>query len=172
MKTQGGYSHENGMSNRALDAYDRGVKPLSKISVPDLTRAGWKHTLVFAKFLAKKGVWPSSEWHHSGGEYCNRVDFFDPDDLVAEWDGMDQAEKENWLAIREKEVQNRCLKNRADDKCERVIGQYTIWGGSKRQPRRIGTQKFSGMLRGDWIILDDGGRKKASGNHINWRRLP
>jgi len=52
-----GYDHDAGMSNNALDAYRRGVKPLSRIDAQDLKDAGWEHTKVLAMFLAAQGFW-------------------------------------------------------------------------------------------------------------------
>lgn len=52
------------MSNRAAEAYDKGLAPLSKI------RGGaWKK-------IAATVVQPA-EWHHTS-KFCNRTDFYDP----------------------------------------------------------------------------------------------
>jgi len=77
-----GYNYASGMSNAALDAYENGNKPLSKITALDLKLAGWHGTKAEAVRLAKSGFWRPSEWHHSGGTWYNRVDFYDPADLV------------------------------------------------------------------------------------------
>ena len=158
-----GYDHDAGMSNNALDAYDRGVKPLSRITVLDLNQAGWRHTKAFAKFLAAEGFWSSAEWHHSGGEWFNKVDFYDPAELVSKWLALDDAGKENWKT---RHAESRKSSFESDGRC--VEGSYTLWGGTRRRPQRIGRESFTGTLIGDWIHVSGGGRKKASGAHINW----
>ena len=77
-----GYDFENGMSHNAVDAYRRGVKPLTKITADDLRAAGWTEPKALAIRLAKSEFWAPCEWHHSGGTWFNQVDFFSPDDLV------------------------------------------------------------------------------------------
>ena len=78
-----GYDHDAGMAVKAVRAYERGVKPISKITVADLKEAGWTKSKKLAVSLAKQGVWHSHEWHHSGGEWFNKVDFYDPSHLIA-----------------------------------------------------------------------------------------
>ena len=152
-----GYSYEHGMSNGALDAYENGNKPLSKITAQDLKWAGWKGTKSDAVRLAKSGFWQPCEWHHSGGTWYNRVDFYDPVDLVDAWENADNAECLNALK-----------KEEAAPEEKRVRGEYTIWGGTRRRPRVVGYEAFTGTLKKNWIHLDGGGKKKAGGNHIEW----
>jgi hypothetical protein len=159
-----GYDHDAGMSNNALDAYNRGVKPLSRIDAQDLKDAGWEHTKVLAMFLAAEGFWRSSEWHHSGGEWFNKIEFYDPALLVSKWSALTDSEQETWTA-RGKESRSKDSQVEG----EQVEGSYTIWGGSRRRPRRVGEQAFTGCKVGDWIHLVGGGKKKASGAHLSWR---
>ena len=154
-----GYNYHAGMSNRAVDAYHSGIKPLSKITAADLRGAGWTETKTKAIALAKSGFWKPGEWHHSGGTWYNRVDFYDAADLVANWKCLTTVEQANEIA--------KC-QIATPQTGERVQGEYVIWGGSRRRPRKIGAEKFTGIKTGDWITLDDGSRKKASGNHITW----
>jgi hypothetical protein len=151
-----GYNYYQGMSNNALDAYENGKKPLSKITAQDLKWAGWKGTKAEAIHLAKSGFWDTSEWHHSGGTWYNRVDFYDPAELVEKWEEASADSRSVALAQDED----------ADEK--RVAGEYTLWSGSRKHPTVVGHESFTGTLRGDWIHLDGGGKKKASGNHIKW----
>jgi hypothetical protein len=157
-----GYNYAAGMSNNALAAYNRGCAPISQIAGADLKAAGWTGTVKLAKHLAKAGVWHTSEWHHSGGTYFNRVDFFDPADLVEAWADMDEDDRSAAKAAASAKAQ--------PEAGQRVSGTYTIWGGSRRHPRRVGEREFTGVLGGNWIALDGGGRKKASGNSITWHR--
>ena len=152
-----GYDFENGMSNNAVDAYHRGVKPLSKITADDLRAAGWTETKALAIRLAKSEFWAPCEWHHSGGTWFNQVDFFSPDDLVSDWQLLTNAERDK---LRSPEKQE-------NDEL-RVKGRYSIFGGSRRRPRYLGEENFTGTKIGNWIHVDGGGRKKADGNHIVW----
>ena len=158
-----GYDWDAGMSNNALDAYDRGIKPLSKITLEDLKTAGWKRTKIFALFLAKQHFWISSEWHHSGGEWFNAVNFYSPVLLADKWYALAPDKQADWVARFENE------RKATKPTGKRVEGYFTIWGGSRRRPRRIGDQPFVGTLSGDWIHLDGGGRKKAASRHIFYK---
>jgi len=159
-----GYDFDAGMSNNALDAYSRGVKPLSKITKSNLVEAGWAETKSAAMKLAKSGFWKAAEWHHSGGEWFNRVDFFNPNDLVEKWN--DLGDDDRAAVLDEVKTQ------KPDEVDEKIVtGSYTLWGGSRRRPRRIGEQEFTGILRGNWIHLDDGSKKKADGRHIQFQFL-
>jgi hypothetical protein len=158
-----GYDFDAGMSNNALDAYERGVKPLSKITCEDLKTAGWKSTKTFALFLAKHHFWISTEWHHSGGSWFNEVRFFSPQNIVEKWNKLAANEQSEWQ-----------VRFEVERKETKIIGQpvegyYTIWGGSRRRPRRIGEQPFTGILTGDWIHLDGGRKKKASSRHLFYK---
>jgi len=151
-----GYSFENNMSNNAVQAYRNGIKPLSKFTISDLRQVGWRGTMILAKRLAKDGVWKSFEYHHSSSWY-NKVRFFDPTDLVAAWAELQEDIKSEYLNPEPQAKPG-----------VRVTGSYTIWGGNRRHPRNLGQENFSGLLENGWIHLDDGGKKKASGNHITF----
>ena len=71
-----GYNYYEGMSNNALDAYEDGKKPLSRITALDLKLAGWQGTKADAMRLAKSKFWKPCEWHHSGGTWYNEVYFY------------------------------------------------------------------------------------------------
>jgi hypothetical protein len=157
-----GYNHQAGMSNRAVSAYNAHIKPLSKITAEDLRRGGWTDTKTKAIALAKSGFWRPCEWHHSGGTWYNRVDFYDAADLVNDWECLNTTEQADEIA--------KC-QTATPEPGERVHGEFVIWGGSRRRPRKIGVEKFTGTKIGDWITLDSGGRKKASGNHIEWEAV-
>tara|TARA_R100000808_G_scaffold3230_6_gene11654 strand:+ start:4106 stop:4603 length:498 start_codon:yes stop_codon:yes gene_type:complete len=156
----GGYDYANGMSNRAVAAYDIGIKPLSKITLDDLRNAGWAGTKSLAISLAKAGHWVSTEWHHTGGTWFNRADFYDPEQLIGFWNDLTPDERDDIVA--------ELTASQPKEKTIRVTGSYTEWGGSRRRPRKLGEVSFTGTKKGDWIFIDDGGRKKASGRWISW----
>jgi len=156
-----GYDYEAGMSVNAVYAYDRGVKPLSKITADDLKEAGWTETKALAMRLAKDhNIWESYEWHHSGGDWFNRIDFYNPADLVEAWKELPKESREHLKKPPPKEALEEV----------RVSGSFALWGWDGRRRSHLGDKKFTGMLKGSWIHLDSGGRKKASGKHISWRR--
>jgi|TARA_R110000737_G_C14579667_1_gene485439 hypothetical protein len=157
-----GYNYTEGMSNNALDAYNEGKKPLSKITIKDLKESGWKGTKKQALDLAKNGHWKPSEWHHSGGTWYNQVSFYDLQDLLDIDSSLSVKESVNekiWYS-----KINRWLEN----KNHTVKGSFPIFGGSRSRPKFLGEQEFKGILKGNWIFLDDGGKKKADGNNIKW----
>jgi|TARA_R110000824_G_scaffold64611_2_gene168804 hypothetical protein len=158
-----GYDYDAGMSVNALRAYEDGRKPLSKITADDLKFAGWTETKKLAVALAKGGFWRTSEWHHSGGTWYNRVDFYEPADLVRAWDAASEQRRAELKAAQKTKTN--------DDDAVRVRGEYPIWGGSRRRPRIVGYQDFEGMKRGNWIYLESGKRKKANGNHITYSEI-
>ena len=162
----GGYNYDAGMSNRAVAAYAEGRKPLSKWTARELRRGGWEHTLKLAKYLVNVGVWHSSEWHHSGGTYYNRVTFYDVAELVASWAALSNDERQRHIS--------ECAAPKTDD-VERVTGSFALfetrWTRAGR-PRtvEVGRRQFTGTRRGAWIHLDGSSqRKRASGKHIDWR---
>tara|TARA_R110000824_G_scaffold400812_1_gene609407 strand:+ start:174 stop:659 length:486 start_codon:yes stop_codon:yes gene_type:complete len=157
-----GYNYAQGMSHNAVAAYNRGSYPISQITAGDLKGAGWTGTVKLARYLAKADIWRASEWHHSGGTWFNKVDFYDPADLVDAWAEMDAADRDA--------ARDAASAKAVPEAGQRVSGTYTIWGGSRRHPRRMGEREFTGVLAGNWITLDDGGRKKSDGNSITWQR--
>ena len=155
-----GYDWDHGMSHNAMAAYESGRFPLSKISLHDLRREGWTEILKLARFVAKASppLWRTFEWHHSGGDYFNRVDFYDPGDLVAAWAALSQDDQSAWRA-----------KARAPavvETARRVAGQYRTFSRLSRRP--TGWQSFEGVKVGTWILLDSGGRKKSTGKNLTF----
>ena len=157
-----GYNYSAGMSNNAVAAYAVGCKPLSQISLADLRAAGWTGTKRLAVALAKDGFWTAAEWHHSGGTWYNKVDFFEPEHLVDAWADLEPTQRA------ELEAKHAKATEKTEPEGRKVRGSYAEWGGTRRRPAIVGKVEFTGRLIGDWIHIDGGGRKKASGNHIVW----
>lgn len=158
----GGYNYQAGMSNNAVAAYEDGLKPLSNITTRDLKEVGINISKSFAVWLAKNNYWKAAEWHHSGGSWYNEVNFYNPADL---------AELINDNIIDLVSLKTKFLNSKKDtieSEQLRVYGTYTIWGGSRNYPRKIGEQKFTGIKIGDWIYLDNGGKKRCDGNYIEY----
>ena len=146
-----GYNHFMGMSNAALDAYDAGLKPLSKLSASDLKDVGWKGTLKQAKAVAKAGVWSPAEWHHSGGTWYNKVDFY------------------NVIYLVENEIEPLPETEKLVEEERRVAGYFDTWIWRRGRKRKDAPTSFTGIKKGNWIELDGGGKKKADGNYIRYQ---
>lgn len=153
------------MSQNAEIAYRDGRKPLSKITAADLKSAGWGEGKGFALFLAREKVWTTTEWHHSGG-YAAKVDFYDPADLIDQWDDLTDA--------RQRELRDAFEASKAKisaPKPVRVRGLYTEWHGQGRRRRSYDT-RYTGTKIGDWIIMDHGDKKKkATGKYIWYEEI-
>jgi hypothetical protein len=159
--SEGGYS-DYSMSNRAVGAYEGGRKPLSKITAADLKAADVDIPKDFAVWLAKERKWTPSEWHHTSSRY-NPTDFYDPEDLRTLI--RDQEIDVDSLY---KEFRKAKTAKAAPSAVERVKGKYPVWGGSRSHPRIERWVEFTGEKRGNSIYLDEGGRKSAGGNWIEW----
>lgn len=157
-----GYDWDRGMSNNAVWAYEDGRKPLSRFTAQDLKDAGWKETKRLALALAASGFWSTTEWHHTGGDYYNKVAFYNPAVLVDRWAALTDAERQ------EKREQNKPAPKALVEEIE-VKGSYAVWYKNGRGRRRISHREtFQGVKRGDWIHLSTGGRKNAYGRNISW----
>lgn len=156
-----GYNHYLGMSNNAVAAYHCGIKPITKITREDLQSVDLAISKAFAIWLVQENHWKACEWHHSGGRWYNTVNFYDVNELAE--------------AINDGSLDLFKLKKIYDSQRNspatglRVSGSYTVWGGTRNRPVNEGEKTFTGTKIGNWILIDGGGRKKANGNHINWR---
>ena len=153
-----GYDFDLGMSNRAVAAYQAGLRPLSKFEASDFQEIGISKA--FATWLAKNGYWRWSEWHHSSN-FFNKTYFYDLEDLenLVE-EKCDELHKR--YRVRQKPLAKEGFP---------VTGSYTIWGGSMNRRKKIGTKEFTGIKKGDWIHVDGGGKKKASSQHLQWKKV-
>ena len=152
----------NGMSENAVYAYECGRKPLSRITLSDLRREGWKESRSFAVYLAREGCWNTDEWHHTSS-WFSISDFYDPQRLVEVWSELSDGERSDWFARYRKSASEK------NAPVERVRGKFAEWGGSRNYPKLEKWVEFTGVLKGDWIILDETKkRKKASGNWIEY----
>ena len=163
-----GYNHRRGMSNNAVDAYRRNLKPISRFTAQDLRDADVHISLAFAKWLAKRKHWKPVERHHSSKLY-NMVRFYDPDALRSVILDLGN-EIEN---LRQRYLGD--LRARRDDARGRrvaVRGKYARWEGPSRHRRIAEWVPFKGTRDGNgWIHLPDGKRKKASSKWVKYRKV-
>lgn len=154
-----GYLDDYSMSVNAAWAYQDGEKPLSKITLSDLRSAGWKGTRKLALEYAAAGIWTPSSWHHCS-KFYNKVDFYDPRELVDLLDDpiFDDGEIDRRLEL---------YRQKTAPTDRRVRGKYKLFHKSGRR-WTVEEIDFAGILRGNWIYLDAGGKKKADGTNIFW----
>ena len=91
-----GYDWNQGMSVNAVEAYDEGRFPISRLRRQQLDDAGIPKSIPvgFARYLADTGHWKPCELHHTGGTWFNKTDFYSTDGLA---DTLDQLRDEGKL---------------------------------------------------------------------------
>ena len=127
-----GYS----MSNRAVEAYEDGEKPLSKWRKAEIIDKVKELDIKFNIELLKKVklnilkdfLLKKSSWHHTSS-YCNSTDFYSLDvDYIEELTSRD-IEKLILRGKKEKAV-------RQEEEPKRLANFYYLeWGGSRKHPR-------------------------------------
>lgn len=140
-----GYCYERGMSNNAVFAYECGRKPISKFTKSDLLTHEIDLTLDFVKWLAKKNIWETSEYHHTGGTWYNSTYFYDLEDL-RELISNDDFNLSELLCEFQKEKNDK--KQTKNDLLPRVSGKYPVWGGSRSRPKILYYESFNGVKSG------------------------
>lgn len=157
-KQAAGYNWDAGMSNNAVNAYGQGLKPLSKITNSDLKENNIELTLDQFKQAAKLQLIFPAEWHHTGKGF-NQTNFYNLPEIseYLKQHPIDVSKLNETLQENQNEV--------------RVRGEYAEWGGSLRKPKFMGWKAFIGTKKGNWIFLDNGGKKKADSKWIKFEPL-
>lgn len=151
-----GYSGYS-MSNRAVEAYASGEKPLSKWSKWDIIAQIKKQypdiaqTYDFKKVSLKKlrSLLEYTSWHHCSS-YCNKIDFYSLGDLseFKEADYLKLLKKEEKEEKEEvKEVKARCI--------------YLEWSGTRKHPKATEIEAV-GIIKGNWFFPNDRNFKKST----------
>ena len=165
---EAGYSGRS-MSNNAVDAYERGEKPLSKWTKDDILDCmdaidpdkaekaeGMSLADLRSKFLRR------SSWHHTS-MYYNRTDFYSFDeDAFDEWHGK---------------APERAPKGKGPGyayKAMRATMDYLTWGGSLRHPKpyKHSIDGYVAEIGSFYVVFDEKGnetfRKKigSNGTHV------
>ena len=165
------------MSNNAVDAYDDGKFPLSKLRQSHLRGkvfCGIKTK--FALWLAKNKHWRYNSWHHTSGHY-NKTYFYCLEALEATLETLGEAKLARLQAQYDAELS-------AAPTIQHVEGEYSIFGGSVRRPKYQGAQRFRGILPvggrsititylqsgGAWVKAS--ASKRANGAHITFAVVP
>lgn len=157
-----GYADDWSMSNNAINAYDRGLRPRSKWSKADILNALPANARTYLKldqypleFLREYFLYPE-EWHHTSKLY-NKTEFFRPR-LSSDSDTPEDVHDiyQVWLQRQQKA---QAAKTAAPRKA-RVT--YTHW----IDKRTYKTVTEYALVRGSWIYTQSGLRKRADGTNI------
>lgn len=145
------------------------AKPISRFSKRDLTDAGITHPLNFVRWLVDQRFWAPRETRSPAEPWQQGVSLYHVDDLrhlIHRLGKTDLYELHRcWKLIRS--IRSSC----AEVDGFRVEGRYAVWiheDGERSIERWI---DFTGILKNGWIDTDDGERKQAAGNHIEYRRI-
>jgi len=101
----------------------------------------------------------ASSWHHTSSFY-NKADHYDLQN------GLDYINK-NQETIKDdyKNMQDRVKKNKKEEeKVEYAVSEIQIWGGSRKRPKMLGTEKVYGQVKNGWLIEDSGQKHKLAAN--------
>lgn len=152
-----GYS----MSNRAVEAYDEGLKPKSKFTKDDFKKAVSKEQKIFIDNLTlaelKQYYLIRKEWHHTSNHF-NKTDFYMIDADELEKLGMIDLKKIKDMTKREKEEAKQ--KKLEAENGEKWICKYLIWSGTRKHPK---AEEFesAGVIKGNWFYPDGESFKKS-----------
>lgn len=157
-----GYADDWSMSNNAIDAYDRGLRPRSKWGKADILDALPANARAYLQLdgypleFLREYFLVAEEWHHTSKLY-NRTEFFRPR-LGSDSDTPEDVHDLylHWLQ-RQQKVQ--AAKTAAPRKAHVT---YTHWI-DKRHYRTI--TEYA-LVRGPWIYTQSGLRKRADSINI------
>ncbi len=155
-----GYS----MSERARDAYENGLKPLSKITKSDVVAAGLDLPVVL--FRAFCGHFGTNEWHHTSNHY-NETYFYDVAEIAEQIKALSDDERERLIYAfrRESKEAKRALATKQESGYFAVL-TYDEWHGSRKHGK-FHQQIKPVYIKGNYAYLVGSySRKKMDGKHI------
>lgn len=169
-----GYASDWSMSNNAVDAYSRGLRPMSK----------WKKQAILAELptgeverlalhllplaLLREEFLEYEEWHHTSKQY-NETCFYRPE--IPEWaeDAAAVADFADEWRRRRTDAENAA---RSSAKPVKARVAYTVWDERKR-PRQV--EEYA-LVIGTWAHTESGRRKRTGGSHFRvierYKRAP
>lgn len=168
-----GYADDFSMSNNAIDAYDRGLRPRSKWGKADILDALPANARAYLQLdgypleFLREYFLVAEEWHHTSKLY-NKTEFFRPgiDDWIDDTPEDVQDLYRVWLQRHQKA---QAAKTAAPRKA-RVT--YTHWIDKRTHK----TVTEYALVRGSWIYTQSGLRKRADGTNIRidetYKRAP
>lgn len=157
-----GYADDFSMSNNAIDAYDRGLRPRSKWTKSDILDALPANARAYLQldeypleFLREYFLYPE-EWHHTSKLY-NKTEFYRP--RINSIDDTPEDVQDLYRVWLQRQQKAQAAKTAAPRKA-RVT--YTHWI-DKRTHRTV--TEYA-LVRGPWIYTQSGLRKRADGTNI------
>jgi hypothetical protein len=119
---------------------------------------GITETIKTVKQAILDGYIKPTEYRSTGGQWDNSTGFFHLLDLKKKIDkigGLSQFYP----------------KNNPAESSYRVKGKYQSWKKIGNGYKRNGYVTFTGIVKGGWIYLDNGKKKKATGRYITYERI-
>lgn len=159
-----GYADDWSMSNNAIDAYDRGLRPRSKWGKADILNALPANARVYLQLdgypleFLREYFLVAEEWHHTSKLY-NKTEFYRPG--IDQWEDTYTPEDVQdlyrvWLQRQQKAQAAKAAAPR------KVRVTYTHW----IDKRHYRTVTEYALVRGPWIYTQSGLRKRADGTNI------
>lgn len=160
-----GYADDFSMSNNAIDAYGRGLRPRSKWSKADILNALPANARAYLQLdgypleFLREYFLVAEEWHHTSKLY-NKTEFYRPG--IDQWEDTYTPEDVQdlyrvWLQRQQKA---RAAKTAAPRK---VRVTYTHWIDKRTHK----TVTEYALVRGPWIYTQSGLRKRADSINIH-----
>ena len=157
-----GYRHDYSMSNNAHAAYEDNIRPISRWNKQDILDALPAEVVEeyglqgYPLWFLKETLLQLESWHHTGKMY-NRTNFWEvtPPNCSA---GEFKRLYETAAAAREKQLQE---KN--ESPLRKVKVTYLEWASRNSRPTEITEY---GVVKGNYVYLQSGGRKHLNGNYI------
>lgn len=166
--------HGNSMSIRAVEAYEQGEMPISKWTkraildaieeTKILSNAKFREISCWSKEELSNGFLIIASWHHTSGAF-NRTDFYkiDEDALYDLMAGKLCKPKITKIKIKkENSVQTEYVHGEYK---EVEYHPYSRWNKYKE----TWIPFINAVIKGDWVLLPDGKRKKLANVRITAR---
>lgn len=164
---EGGY-YKNKMSNRAVKAYEKGAKPISKWTKQVIVKELEKYNNLNFNLLnletLRNEFLNYSEWHHTA-KFYNVTDFYVLDKNKAINMNMEMFEELLKIQKEEKSLNDNII-NKNDCKIRYVKVLYIEFEGSRRHPKTKEIISF-GTISGNWFKSLEGNKKMVSGKHFS-----
>ena len=159
-----GYADDWSMSNNALDAYARGLRPRSKWTKADILDALPADARAYLKLdeypleFLREYFLVAEEWHHTSKLY-NKTEFFRPgiDDWIDDTPEDVQDLYRVWLQRKQKAQAAKTVAPR------KACVTYTHWIDKRTHK----TVTEYALVRGPWIYTQSGLRKRADSINIH-----
>lgn len=167
-----GYSGYS-MSNRAVQAYEQGEKPISKWTktammdrLKELDVSEEKINLIkkYPVKVLKDTILKNSSWHHTSSK-LNKTYFYDID-----MDVVNSKDLQNILENSKKSIEN-TVKDENDGR--KIKGVFKEYGKNNYgKTVYIGEETLEGIKKGDWLVTTKGEKRKLSANKtISWEYI-